>query len=256
MTEPRVVLHQFQRSHFNEKARWGLDWKRVPHTRETYLPGPHAFWLRRLSRQTATPVVVIDGEVIAGSARILDALEQRFPDPPLYPADPVLRQRALDFQRRFDEEVGPAVRTALFSVMVPEPDYLCEVFSSSKSARVRRLYRATFPLVKGLIARANGAHDPENVKRAIARTQQALDDVAKQIGPAGQLFGDAFSVADLTAAALLSLVANPEHPDMARPAPLPDRVAELLARFAAHPAVQWVDEQYARHRPVSRAQAG
>ena len=102
MADAAVVLHQFLRSHFNEKARWALDWKRVPHTRRSYLPGPHFPALRRLSGQSATPVLALDGEVVAGSAAIVDALERRFPERPLYPEDPAQRERALGIQRRFD----------------------------------------------------------------------------------------------------------------------------------------------------------
>ena len=32
------VLWHFRISHFNEKARWALDWKRVPHVRRAVLP--------------------------------------------------------------------------------------------------------------------------------------------------------------------------------------------------------------------------
>ena len=40
MAGASVVLHQFPFSHFNERARWGLDWKRVAHRRQNHLPGP------------------------------------------------------------------------------------------------------------------------------------------------------------------------------------------------------------------------
>jgi hypothetical protein len=33
------VLFQFTYSHFNEKARWALDLKHVPHVRHSLLPG-------------------------------------------------------------------------------------------------------------------------------------------------------------------------------------------------------------------------
>ena len=36
------VLWQFTASHYNEKARWALDWKGVAHVRQSLLPGPHA----------------------------------------------------------------------------------------------------------------------------------------------------------------------------------------------------------------------
>jgi hypothetical protein len=57
VTRPEIVLHQFPASHFNEKARWALDWKGLPHRRASYLPGPHAPRIRRLTGQTATPVL-------------------------------------------------------------------------------------------------------------------------------------------------------------------------------------------------------
>jgi glutathione S-transferase len=254
MSDAKVVLHQFPASHFNEKARWGLDWKGVPHRRVHYLPGPHFPQIRRLSGQTSTPVLVLDGQVIAGSARILDALERRFPERPLYPADPELRSRALEIQQRFDREVGPAVRTAAFSAMIDEADYVCRLFSAPQPAWKRTLYRAAFPLVKPLMARGNGVTDPRGVERAFEATREALDFVAKQVDRTGYLAGDAFSVADLCAAALLAPLVGPGHPDMARPTPVPPRVQEFAARWAGHPAAQWVLAQYERHRPPSCAQ--
>ncbi len=255
MDAPLPVLHQFPFSHFNEKARWGLDWKGVRHRRRSYLPGPHALAIQRLSGQTATPVLERDGRAIAGSARILEALERRYPDRPLEPADPALRRRALALQARFDAEVGPAVRSALFSVLLEEPDYLCRLFSSEKPRAVRLLYRAAFPLTRGIMGRANAALDPAVVARAFERTRQALDEVAKEAGPSGQLAGDAFSVADLACAALLAILVDPLHPDMARLRPIPERLEAFLARWAPHPGAQWVLVQYARHRPPSCAVA-
>jgi glutathione S-transferase len=251
MADAPVVLHQFLYSHYNEKARWGLDWKRVPHRRVTYLPGPHVPRIRRLSGQTGTPVLCLDGEVVAGSARILDALERRFPERPLWPADPELRSRALAIQERFDEEVGPAVRTALFSVLLEEPGYLCGIFAERTGAAGRLLYRAGFPVVKGVMARANGVADRAATERAFAVSREALDFVARESERSGQLAGDAFSVADLSAAALLALLVNPPHPDMARSTPIPERVEAFLASFAAHPGARWVLAQYERHRPAS-----
>ena len=251
-----VVLHQFSSSHYNEKARWGLDWKRVPHRRETYLPGPHAPQIKRLSGQNATPVLCLDGRVIAGSAAILDALEECFPERPLYPADPVLRARALAIQRDFDAEVGVAARTAVFSVLLEEPDYLCAHFAAHKSAPLRALYRATLPVLKPVIAKANGVTDAAAIERAFARTRQALDFVAQEVGPSGYLVGDAFSIADLCCASLLAILVDPQHPDMQHPKPMPARIEAFLGQFASHPAAAWVLEQYARNRPPSCAVVG
>jgi len=245
-----IVLHQFVSSHFNEKARWALDWKRIAHRRITHFPGPHALAMQRLSGQRATPVLVLDGEVIAGSARIISALDERFPEWRLLPTDPKLAERALALQAHFDAEVGPAVRTAVFSVLIREPDQLCRTFSQGKAAWSSRLYRAAFPLTKLIVARANGVVDPANIERAFAISEAALDLVVREAGPSGQLVGDAFSVADLACAALLAPLVSPDHPDMRAPRPRPVAIEAFLGRFASHPGVAWVREQYRKHRPA------
>ncbi len=247
-----LVLHMFPSSHYNEKARWALDWKGLAHVRIPYLPGPHAPQMQRLSGQPQTPVLVLNGAPVAGSANIVDALERAFPQRPLYPADPALRERALEVQRRFDDEVGPAVRTVVFAEMLPELDYLCALFTKGQPAWKRRFYRALAPLVRPLIAKGN-AVTPENVPRALARTERALDEAAALIGPSGQIAGDAFSIADLTVAALLAPLVSLDHADMARPLPVPARIEAMSARFAHHDAIAWVRAQYAKHRPASCA---
>jgi glutathione S-transferase len=90
----------FAASHFNEKARWALDWKGLAHRRIAYLPCSHRLPIQRLSGQSQTPVLEMEAAVIAGSAQIIDALERTHPEPALYPADPVQRQRALSSSRR------------------------------------------------------------------------------------------------------------------------------------------------------------
>ena len=255
MRDGCVILHQFEHSHFNEKVRWGLDWKGIPHRRVSHLPGPHALAIRRLSGQTSTPVLILDGECIAGSARILAALERRFPERPLLPADPELCREALAIQSEFDAEVGPAARTAIFSVLLGEPGYLCRIFAGGKPAATRFFYRALLPLAKPMIARANGTTDPQDVARAFERTRRALDFVEKQIRPSGALVGDRFSIADLCCASLLAVLVNPEHPDMHGPEPIPESVLAFQAQWSGHPAARWVLEQYARHRPASCALA-
>ena len=248
MSAPDYELVMFMRSHYNEKARWALDWKGLPHRRRPLLPGPHAGTVKKLTGQTMVPVLIADGTPIAGSDRIIDALERAHPEPPLYPADPEARAGALEIQRYFDEEVGPKIRRALFSVMLDHPAYLASVFASHKSAPVRTLYTATFPLVKGLMKKSMQVMEP-HVSEAYEGTRAGFDFVGKHVGPSGYLIGDRFSVADLAAAALLAPGVEISHPDMHKPDPKPPAVQEWMARWADHPGAAWVIETYARHRP-------
>ena len=59
--------------------------------------------LTRGKNQTV-PVLLMDGEGIGDSTEIIRRLEERFPEPPLYPADPDERQRALELEDLLDEE--------------------------------------------------------------------------------------------------------------------------------------------------------
>jgi glutathione S-transferase len=245
---PYVILHQFAYSHFNEKVRWALDYKGVPHTRETYLPGPHIPAIRRMSGQPQTPVLQIDDRYVAGSAHIIDALELAYPAPALYPADEDARREALALQQEFDLVVGPAVRTVLFSELIKHAGYLCDMFAGAKSLPKRMAYRATFPLARPLIARGNGVNDENNVANAFEITARTLDRVAEQSSQSGYLTAGTFSIADLAAAALLAPIANVQHPDMRRPQPMPSSVAALVARYATHPAIEWVNRVYNQHR--------
>lgn len=55
-----------------------------------------------LSGQPLVPVLVDDGEVIADSTRILEHLERRFPEPPLFPRDPARAAEVRIFADWFD----------------------------------------------------------------------------------------------------------------------------------------------------------
>lgn len=81
-----TTLFQFTYSHFNEKARWALDFKRVPHARKSLVPGLHVAKVKRMTGQSAVPVLTLDGKVVFDSTRVIEALERRYPDPALYPA--------------------------------------------------------------------------------------------------------------------------------------------------------------------------
>lgn len=242
-----VVLHQFQASHFNEKARWALTYKNVAHERVSYLPGPHMPAIKKLSGQSQTPLLQIDETYTSGSAAIIDLLERSYPDQSLYPADDEARAAALDLQQRFDASVGPAVRTVVFSVLVRHPGYLCKIFACSHSALKQLAYRAIVPALTPVIGKANGV-TPENTDKAFSITAAALDEVAQLTAETGYTVGATFSVADLTAAALLAPIAALTHPDMARPQPMPADFAELIARYAEHDAIAWVQRMYAQHR--------
>jgi len=132
---------------------------------------------------------------------------------------------------------------------VNELGYVDRLFGGDASAFQRGGYRLMLPLVKPLMARANGVTDPTNVARAFDITRQTLDWIAKETRDRPFLVGGRFSVADLTVAALMSPVVRLDHPDMRPAEPVPEALVQLLAEWKDHPGVQWVQRQYRENRP-------
>ena len=241
----KVELFQFSGSHFNEKARWGLDLKGVCHERISLMPGPHMRTMKKLTGATQTPALVDDGQVVPGSTAILEHLERSVPEPALFPADASERERTLAIVDRWDDEVGPAVRLAKF-FQVMEAAYAVATFCEGQGGIARGIYRAAFPLVGGLMKSKMGIN-AESAAAAREITRGAFDFVAKEPGAKGYLVGDRFTVADLTCAALLMpcvSVAEWGGP----PAAPTEKNRAWLAGWADHPGAEWVREIYRRHR--------
>ena len=94
------VLYHIEVSHYNEKARWALDYKGVPHRRKAPMPMMHMAWAMAMTRgQGKTfPILKLNGDTVADSTKIIERLEHDYPVPPLYPDDPDDRRRALGWR--------------------------------------------------------------------------------------------------------------------------------------------------------------
>jgi glutathione S-transferase len=246
------VLWQIRFSHSNEKARWALDHKRIAHQRRSVLPGLHVLQAKRLYGGETLPVLILDGEVIPDSARIIAALEARSPAVALYPADGEARERALALETHFDEELGEHVRRALFHDLLGDSRVAVEALTTGHGTAARLVYLALFPLLRPVIKSGLGI-EPTGAERGREKIVAALERIEAELGPSGYLVGDAFTVADLTAAARLSPFLRPPQ----YPYPLPDRWSPRAEAFrdsiARRPAFAWALEMYGKHRGSSAA---
>jgi glutathione S-transferase len=243
------VLWQYSFSHFNEKARWALDHKRIPHRRRSLLPGgPRAMWF---SARGTIPVLNLDGDRIVDSTRIIAALEERDPDPPLYPHDPAERRRALELEEYFDEELGHDVRRVAFFDW--DAEFAAALMTTAQPAFLRRPLRVYLPIGMRTFARARFRIYPDDVDRSRRQIEEALGRIESDLGDGEYLVGDRFSVADLTACSLLYPLAWPDEVQYDPPRP---QGWEFRDRLADRRALEWVRETYRRHRPASASVSG
>jgi glutathione S-transferase len=245
------VLWHLEISHYNEKARWALDHKGIPHVRRAVRPGLQELTARRLRAGRTVPILDLGGRAIGDSTRIIEELERRWPEPPLYPTDPEERRRALALEDHFDEVVGPDIRCVLFADNLAEPEKFLGMFIGPRHPSIG-LLRVLSPLVNPLLRRRYEVN-PERVAQSREVVRAGFEKVAAQAGPGGHLVGDAFTVADLTAASILGLIVVPPQfpyikiPPDERPAPF----REFRDSLKDLPGFRWVEDTYARHRGTS-----
>jgi hypothetical protein len=107
------------------------DYKAIQHDRHAQIGGPHipvALVLTR-GRHYTLPLLKLGGRTIGDSTAIIAALEQAYPEPTLYPADPDERRRALELEDWFDEHLGPSIRRYVFHELRAAPELFDELAS-------------------------------------------------------------------------------------------------------------------------------
>jgi glutathione S-transferase len=251
------LLWHIPLSHFSEKVRWTLDYKRVAHRRQVLGPD-YLIRAWRATGQGKLPILFLDGHAIADSTRIIAALEARYREPPLYPADPAARERALAIEDHLDEQLGPAIRASVVTPLFRhDPETALRVLTTGMPEAAFRRLRPLLPIFPAFyrfrhkISEARLAADHATVRAALDRIEQE-----RQGGP--YLVGDAFTVADLTAAALLSPVLQPPEIQYPLQVALPPYLEDHRAALLRHPATEWATGIYRLHRgrsaEVSRQQ--
>jgi glutathione S-transferase len=235
-------------SHFSEKVRWALDWKRIPHRRRVMPPGLHPLGGLVLTggRQYTMPVLVMDGRPIGDSTAIIGALEEEFPERPLYPSDPDERARALALEDWFDENVGPYARQWGFNALLTEPEAVREfAVKQTEWAPFAVPPEAFAPVAKVFLAvRYSTANEP-GVEEAREKLVRGLDRLEAELD--GEfLVGEQFTIADLTAAALFyPLVLPPEGPWRATKTAA---FLEFQDTVRDWPGFRWVEDTFRRWR--------
>jgi glutathione S-transferase len=253
----KPVLWQIPVSHYNEKARWALAYKAVEHERRAPPPPSHMAVSLVLTRgkHKTFPLLQLDGEAIGDSSEIIEALERRFPDPPLYPADPAERRRALELEDWFDEELGPHIRLLAWHELTRDPERFAQFVVAASPVPVPEPVRPI--LVAGERAFVNvrfGVKSEEAAEEARRRVVAALDKLEGELNGSDYLVGGRFSVADLTAAALLyPLVLPPEGPR--QPSDPPPAFERFRAPLRERRGFCWVEEMFRRHRKTAGAMA-
>lgn len=195
-----IALYEISWSHFCEKSRFCLDFKRLPY----HIVPVNPFTRRqaiRLGVRGDVPVLVDGGRVIAGSNVIAAYLEEAYPDPSLLPRDAAQRSEVLDLERQCDEWLGPDARRVAYDVALENRDLLLGALLWSKPP-ARWLNGIMMRLLEPRLRRKFKLY-PRETDESRERLRSLLTRLQARLAAGPYLVGEAMTLADIAAVALL-----------------------------------------------------
>jgi glutathione S-transferase len=235
------LLWHIPLSHYNEKARWALDYKRIAHRRQV-LGADYLIRAWRVTGKGTLPILFLEGRPIGDSTDIIAALEVFCPESPLYPHDAAARQRALGLEDYFDEHLGPAVRAVIVTPLFRnDPDIALRVLTTGMPDKAHQGLRPLSRIFPALYRFRHKIRDAKLEADRIA-VNAALERIEQERDGRRYLIGDAFTVADLTAAAMLGVLLQPPEIQYPLRVELPPYLQDYRATLLQHPAMQWVSD--------------
>lgn len=237
-----IKLYQFCISHYSEKVRWALDYKGINYQPVNLLPGQHRKTITALTgKEPSVPVLEHDGEIIQGSSRILDHLDQKFPENALTPEDPAQREQALAWEKKLDDLAGPAIRTWVYHYFLQRPKVVVPMLAAGTPFYNRILLSLAFSRVDEIMRNWMKIN-----QKTADEAQQTLETLLTELADTYRqqpfLVGEQFTRADLTAGALLSPLFQPPQ----YPVPWPK------AHKTPKPVQDWLQEWRSVVEPVEK----
>lgn len=240
-----ITLYQFPISHFCEKVRWALDFKERPYKTRNLLPGLHIKQVMSIARRPEVPVLVDNKHVTQGSAHIIDYLDKAFPANQLTPADEAVRSESLQWEKFVDKEIGPNIQVYFYYYLLERPDLLIPVFTSNGPWYGKILMKLIFPKLR-LKMLSLMKINKKSAALAKQKIKLAIDKINTHLDGRQYLAGNAFSRADLAAAALLAPLIQPQEYGLHWPSPMPVELQNTMEEWSDD--LSWVRDMYKAHR--------
>ncbi len=195
------VLFSYAISPYVAKVRAILRYKQVPFREETVHPLRRGE-VKRLSGQLLVPIMDFDGHVVADSTAIAQAIEERFPEPSLLPADPAQRGLVKLLEEWADEGLATVVQPLRWLIPYNFRATQERMRASYPPGRADDLTMATVARAVQLkMIRKYGFGRPAQMLNRFAEVMDYLDAVLK---PTGFLVGDKPTIADFAVYGFLS----------------------------------------------------
>jgi glutathione S-transferase len=197
------VVHGSHPSAAVEKA---LDLKGADHRVFEWAPPTHALGMRALFGGRTVPGIRFDdGAKVQGSVPIMEELERRYPDPPLYPSDPDQRAAVVAAEHWGEATFQPVARRIIWPAFARDPVALHSFQQGSRlPALPLPVIKVLAPGVTAVERRLNDATD-DRERADLEALPGQLDRIDQWIAH-GVLGGALPNAADLQIGATVNLL--------------------------------------------------
>ena len=198
----KVKLYGFTGSNSVYTGRLLLEHKGLDYEFVKLFPAAHAVILLMRGFDTmGVPALKVDGVRVQGTRWIARALDELFPEKPLFPADPTTRRAVQDVER-WGEELQNSVRRIFYCAARRDRQAFLSVMSAGRG----RLSRATLRMASPVVIRlATGVHRATDAagREDIELLPERLDQIDAWIAE-GLLDGPELNAADYQVAVNVS----------------------------------------------------
>ena len=203
-----ITLHQFQVSPFCDKIRRILHWKGIDY-RIQEVPLARAPAIRRINPIGKLPCLEHDGTFVADSTDIAHYLEEKFPEPPILPKDPVQRALCHVLDDWADESLYFYEMRLRFTLPHNARRWIPELVHAD-SGILKALAPHVIPGMLRRLTRKQGV-GRKSVQQVLEDVQRHVDALAGLLGDREWLVGEALSLADLSVFAQIRCIRGAEE---------------------------------------------
>lgn len=207
MEKAMIELYKLHWSHYVEKVRWALDFKRLD-WRGIDIVAFTKKEMQRFACAQTVPLIhdIATGVAISDSSPIIRYLDETYPEHQLLPADPIQREAAWQWMLRLDSSLGLHARRLGYTQLIMEcPHVLSQLFMPDVAGGLftRPGWRALAAPVLGAMLSLRFRFHRNREDGVYEALETQLIPIAAQLEREGFLVGGCFSAADITLASLL-----------------------------------------------------
>lgn len=237
-------------SHYCEKARWALDRAGVGYSERRHLQLFHRLPVRLAKGNRTTPVLTTSEGNYCESSDILHYCDRFVGRASMLYPEPEKADIAA-YERELDVGFGVATRKLFyFAMRSAGRSYFLKINNQGAPWWQRVSLQLFYPLATRYAVQ-HLAITSQSIAQARVEIFAVLASVSERLSDGRPfLFGDQFTAADLTFAALSAPLNFPPNYGVKLPRrdALPKVVAELIEPFESHPALHFAGRLYEEHR--------